>query len=76
MIIVDNTLDKKFSELEVGTCFVWHSRYYMKIRIDLYDDYNNKIDTDYSHAVNLESGFTEKMKDEKVRVVTGRMIIE
>lgn len=74
MNIEDNTLDKAFSELKEGTCFVWNSRYYMKIRIDLYDGYN-KIDIDYSHAVNLETGFTEKMKDEKVRVVDGKMII-
>lgn len=77
MIVEDYTLDKNFSELKEGTCFVWYSHYYMKIRINLYDDYSNKTDIDYSHAVNLESGFTEKIKDdEKVRVVTGRVIIE
>lgn len=71
MIIEDHTLNKKFSELKYGTCFVMYSEYYMK----LFLKYN---DTPYRNfALNLATGVAEIVKeDEKVRIVTGRMIIE
>lgn len=76
MIIEDYTLNKKYSELEEGTVFVWYSRYYMKLRFYFYDESSNKEIISYSYAVNLEDGFTTKMKDdEKVRVVDGKMVI-
>ena len=70
MIIEDYTLDKKFSELETGTCFVMYSEYYMK----LFLKYN---DVPYRNfALNLATGVAEIIKeDEKVRVVEGKIII-
>ena len=41
MLIEDYTLNKKFSELETGTCFVMYSEYYMKLYIKYYDDHSN-----------------------------------
>ena len=77
MIIEDYTLNKKFSELKAGTCFVMYSQYYMKLFIKYYDDYANKTASYKNYAVNLETGIAEVVKeDEKVRIVTGRMIIE
>ena len=77
MIIEDYTLDKKFSELEAGTCFIMYSEYYMKLYIKYYDDYTNKIDSYNNYAVNLKTGFAQAVNgDEKVRVVNGKMIIE
>ena len=55
MIIEDYTLNKKFSELQVGTCFVMYSEYYMKLFIKYYDDYANKSITYKQYAVNLNS---------------------
>lgn len=72
MIIEDNTLNKTFSELKEGTCFVTYSQYYMK----LYIKYNDNI-AYKSYAVNLKTGIAETIEaDEKVRVVSGKMIIE
>ena len=77
MIIEDYTLDKKFSEIKEGTCFVMYSEYYMKLYIKYYDDYSGTFASYRNYAVNLKTGFAEVVKeDEKVRVVTGRMIIE
>lgn len=71
MIVEDYTINKKFLELEAGTCFVLYSQYYMKIYIKYGDgSYNN-------FAVNLRTGFAEVVEaDEKVRVVSGKLIIE
>ncbi len=72
MIIEDYTLNKNFSDLKNGDCFVWYSQYYMKLFIK----YNDNI-TYKSYAVNLETGVAETVEaDEKVRVVNGKMIIE
>ena len=70
LIIEDYTLNKKFSDLEYGTCFVMYSEYYMK----LFLKYN---DTPYRNfALNLATCVAEIVKeDEKVRVVEGKMII-
>lgn len=77
MIIEDKTLDKKFSELQAGTCFVMYSEYYMKLFIKYYDEYSNDSKASYkNYAVNLKTGFAQPVQaDEKVRVVTGKMII-
>lgn len=77
MIIEDYTLNKKFSELKEGACFVMYSQYYMKIYIKYYDEYTSKMTTSYkNYAVNLETGIAEAVKDdEKVRIVEGKMII-
>lgn len=72
MIIEDYTLNKKFSELKEGTCFVMYSQYYMKLFIKY-----NETATYRNFAVNLKTGVAEVVKDdEKVRVVDGKMIIE
>jgi len=72
MIIEDNTLNKTFSELEEGTCFIMYSEYYMKLHIKYNDNIVYK-----SYAVNLKTGIAETFEtDEKVRVVNGKMIIE
>lgn len=72
MIIEDYTLNKNFSELKAGDCFVWYSQYYMKLFIKYNDNIAYK-----SYAVNLETGVAETVEaDEKVRVVNGKMIIE
>ena len=77
MIIEDYTLDKKFSELETGTCFVMYSEYYMKLYIKYYDDYANKTASYKNYAVNLKTGFAQVVNsDEKVRVVDSKIIIE
>lgn len=72
MIIEDYTLNRKFSELKEGTCFVMYSQYYMKLFIKY-----NETATYRNFAVNLKTGVAEVVKDdEKVRVVDGKMIIE
>ena len=77
MIIEDYALDKKFSELEAGTCFVMYSEYYMKLYIKYYDEYTNKTASYKNYAVNLKTGFAQVVNgDDKVRVVNGKMIIE
>ena len=77
MNIEDYTLNKKFSELSAGTCFVMYSQYYMKLFIKYYDVYSNNTASYKNYAVNLETGIAEVVKeDEKVRVVNGKMIIE
>lgn len=77
MIIEDYTLNKKFSELEHGTCFVMFSQYYMKLFIKYYDEYANKSISYKQYAVNLKTGVAECVKDdEKVRVVNATMIIK
>lgn len=76
MLIEDYTLNKKFSELETGTCFVMYSEYYMKLYIKYYDDNSNNSIAYKQYAVNLKTGFAAAVKgDEKVRVVEGKMII-
>ena len=76
MIIEDYTLDKKFSDLGAGNCFILHSHYYMKLRIKFYNDYLNKSDAYNSYAVDLETGVAEVIKyDEKVRLIDSKMII-
>lgn len=78
MIIKDYTLNKNFSELQEGTCFVMNSEYYMKLYIKYYNEYTNKMDTSYkNYAVNLKTGIAEAVKeDEKVRIVKGTIMIE
>lgn len=77
MIIEDNTLDKKFSELETGDCFIYYSNYYMKIYITYYDKYSDDMVTNFKYAVNLRTGFAEIIKDDtKVRVLNCKMIVE
>ena len=77
MNIEDYTINKKFSELETGTCFVMYSEYFMKLHIKYYDEYSNKTVSYKQYAVNLKTGFAEPIKDDdKVRVVTGTMIIQ
>ena len=78
MIIEDYTLNRKFSELKEGDCFVMYSEYYMKLFIKYYDDYSNKITSTYKgYAVNLSTGVAEAVKDdEKVRIVKGKLLIE
>ena len=72
MIIEDYTLNKKFSELKEGTCFVLYSQYYMKLHIKYNDNISYK-----NYAVNLETGIAETFEtDERVRVVDGKMIIK
>ena len=76
MIIEDYTLNKKFSELKEGACFVMYSEYYMKLFIKYYDDYANKTAIYKNYAVNLKTGIAEVVKeDEKVRIVEGKLII-
>ena len=76
MIIEDYTIDKKFSELETGTCFVWYSQYYMKLYIKYYDEYSNNTIAYKQYAVNLETGLADMIKgEEKVRVVESKLII-
>lgn len=71
MIIEDYTINKEFSELKEGTCFVLYSEYYMKLYIKYNDNTSYK-----SYAVNLKTGIAEAIEaDEKVRVVVGRMIV-
>lgn len=77
MDIKDYTIDKKFSELKAGDCFVMYSNYFMKLHIKYYDKYSNKSVSYVHYAVNLKTGFAEAVKDdEKVRFITGKMIIE
>lgn len=78
MIIKDYTLNKNFSDLQEGTCFIKNSEYYMKIYIKYYNEYTNKMDTSYkNYAVNLKTGIAEVVKeDEKVRIVKGTIMIE
>ena len=77
MDIEDFTIDKKFSELETGCCFVLYSEYFMKLHIKYYDEYSKQTTSYKQYAVNLKTGFAENIKaDEKVRVVTARLIIE
>ena len=77
MIIEDCTINRKFSELGVGTCFVMYSNYYMKLNIRLYDEYSNQNASLSNYAVNLKTGFAEVVKDdERVRVLDAKMIIE
>ncbi len=77
MIIEDYTINKKFSELKAGACFVMYSEYYMKLFIKYYDEYSSKSTSSYkNYAVNLRTGVAEAVKDdEKVRVVDGKLII-
>lgn len=77
MIIEDYTINKKFSELKEGVCFVLHSDYYMKLFIRYYNEYTCKTEASYkNYAVNLKTGVAEVVKeDEKVRVVDAKMII-
>lgn len=76
MIIEDSTINKKFSELATGTCFVMYSEYYMKLHIKYYDEYSNNESSYLNYAVNLRTGFASVIKDEeKVRVISGKMII-
>lgn len=81
MIIEDYTLNKKFSELKEGTCFVMYSEYYMKLYIKYYeeyseyymklfakyyDEYSSKTALTYrSYAVNLKTGVAEVVKDDE-----------
>jgi len=77
MIIKDYTLNKNFSELQEGTCFVMCSEYYMKLYIKYYDSYANKTAAYKNYAVNLRTGIAEVVKeDEKVRIVKGTIMIE
>ena len=77
MIIKDYTLNKNFSELQEGTCFVMNSEYYMKLYIKYYDNYANKTAAYKNYAVNLKTGIAEVVKeDEKVRIVKGTIMIE
>lgn len=72
MIIKDYTLNKNFSELQEGTCFVMYDQYYMKLLIKY-----NETATYRSYAVNLKTGVAEVVKDnEKVRIVKGTIMIE
>ena len=76
MNIVDNTIDKKFADLEAGTCFVMYSNYYMKQTIRYYDNYSNDYALWRNYAINLRTGWAEAVKDdEKVRVVNCDMIV-
>lgn len=76
MIIKDYTLNKTFSELSAGTCFVMYSEYYMKLHIKYFDEYSNKTASYLKYAVNLKTGFAEVVKDdEKVRVVDAKLMI-
>lgn len=76
MIIEDYTLDRKFSELEAGVCFVWFSEYYMKLFIKYYNEYSNNTASYKNYAVNLKTGVAQVINaDEKVRVVEGKMLI-
>ena len=76
MIIEDYTLNKKFSELKEGACFVMYSQYYMKLYIKYYDSCANHTASYKNYAVNLETGVAEVVKeDEKVRIVEGKLII-
>lgn len=71
MIIEDNTLNKKFSELETGTCFVMYEQYYMKLFIKYTETATYK-----NYAVNLKTGVAQVVSEfEKVRVVEGKIII-
>ena len=78
MIIEDYTINKKFSELKEGACFVMYSDYYMKLFIRYYNEYTSKTEATYkNYAVNLKTGVAEVVKgDEKVRVVDAKMIID
>lgn len=72
MTIEDNTINKKFTELKEGECFIMYSEYYMK----LYIKYNQTA-TYRNYAVNLKTGIAQVVNDdEKIRVVNGRLIIE
>ena len=76
MNIDDRTIDKKFSDLEPGTCFAMYSNYYMKLNIRWYDNYSNDYAVWHNYAVNLRTGWAEAVKDdEKVRVVNCDMIV-
>lgn len=75
MDIVDNTIDKKFCEIETGDCFTLWSTYYMKIRVPVYDDYNNTEDVKYL-ALNLATGFVTQIPEgEKVRLINVRLTV-
>lgn len=75
MEIEDNTINKDFMDLDVGTCFVFYASYYMKIRIAEYNGYTSGYEYKYV-ALDLITGLTTEMKkDEKVRVVKGKLII-
>lgn len=77
MIIEDQTINKKFSELKAGACFVLYSDYYMKLYLKYYNEYTCKAEASYTgYAVNLRTGVAEVVNgDEKVRVVDAKMII-
>lgn len=76
MNIDDRTIDRKFSELEAGTCFVMYSNYYMKSTIRYYDYHSDDYGLWRNYAINLRTGWAETVKDdEKVRVVNCDMIV-
>lgn len=76
MVIEDYTLDRKFSELEAGVCFVWCSEYYMKLYLKYYNEQSNYIASYKKYAVNLKTGVAQVINaDEKVRVVEGKFLI-
>lgn len=74
MDIIDTTLDKKFSELPMGSIFTLYSQYYMKVRVRFLD-YSNEY-MEKSLAVNLKTGAIDEIKDdEKLRIVTAQLFI-
>lgn len=77
MIIEDYTIDKKFSELKEGTCFVMYSEYYMKIWVKFSYENSDTVMHHSHYAVNLKTGVAMLVNsDNKVRVVSGKMLIE
>lgn len=75
MDIVDTTIDKILRELETGDCFILWSTYYMKVRVPVYDEYNNTENYQYL-ALNLATGFVTKIpEEEKVRLINVRLTV-
>lgn len=74
MEISDNTINVHFREINSGQCFVWGISYYMKIRTSYYDEYGNKDGYEYL-ALNLQTGFTEDIKEEKVRLINTKLLV-
>lgn len=76
MEVVDNTINVVFREIHSGTCFVWGLSYYMKIRVIEYDSFTNEGKYNYL-ALNLETGFAEKInEEEKVRLIKTKLIVD
>jgi len=58
--VINNSIEKKFSEINIGDCFEYDDHFYMRTNKVCYGD----DDLDYINCINIKDGLADRFCDD------------